>query len=120
MAYARFPFVLFIVSLTPTIARAEPATLRREHVTVSYDGVEQQHAEAFARIANAARTAAITRFAFDVPERITVHVDLKPSAKTRLWTDGNDTFNLTVRSADDLAPPATSGLFNLYGMCHEL
>ena len=55
-----------------------------------------------------------------MPQRITIHVDLKPDAKTRLWMDGNDTFNLTLARGDDLAPPTTSGVFNLYGMCHEL
>jgi hypothetical protein len=120
MAYARLRFFPILICLTPIIARAEQGTVQREHIAVHYDGVEEKHAEALARVAIAARAAALVRFAFDVPERITIHIDLKPSAKTRFWTDGNDTFNLTVARVDDLAPPATSGVFNLYGMCHEL
>jgi RNA polymerase sigma-70 factor (ECF subfamily) len=43
-----------------------------------------------------------------------------PGQPARLHTDGNDRVFLSLPSADKLARPQKSGVFNLYGMCHEL
>ena len=114
-------FLLAYVWFVAAVARGETATFTRDHVTVNYDGgIDRKHAEALARVTNAARRAAVERFGFDVPQRITIDVRHEPNGKARLWTDGADRFTLVVTSPDDLAPPATSGVFHVYGMCHEL
>lgn len=91
-----------------------------DHVTVHYNGITAEQAQSLARVADAARAATVARFGFDVPDRITVNVDCKPTNKVRLFTNGNDTYTLSIRTPADLAPPSESGINNLYGMCHEL
>ena len=39
---------------------------------------------------------------------------------TQLWTDGESQIFLHLQSKEVLAPASRTGVFNLYGMCHEL
>jgi hypothetical protein len=114
----RWHVVLFAVLVTSSAVPA--AIFKTEHVIVSYDGVTEAQAASLGRVAEAARKAAGERYGFDVPATITVNVNCKPDNKVALFTDGHDTYTLRVRTQADLAPPAQSGVFNLYGMCHEL
>ena len=73
------------------------------------------------RIAEAARTAAVRRDSGSTsPSTITVNVDCRRGNSVRLFTDGQDTYTLSIRSGFDLLPPGVCGIYNLYGMCHEL
>ena len=117
------PLLLVPVLSLCAVAVAEQKTLRTDHVTVEYDEakLEQAYPQAFARVTEAARKAAMERFGFtDVPEQITLRISVDPAQKCRLFTDGQDTFTLQLAGRRQLAPPAWSGIYNLYGMCHEL
>lgn len=101
-------------------AWAAEQTCRVDHVVVTYEGIGETYAAALGRTASAARAIAVGEFGFDMPESVRITVRAGPDQKTRLWTDGNDRFTLTVRSEGDLRRPSVTGIFHLYGMCHEL
>ncbi len=95
-------------------------TIRIDGVTVNYSGVSERYAQAIGRTVSSARASAIETFGFDMPDTIVVDVNAKSSGKVRLFNDGQDRFSLTVRSEQDLAQPSSSGVFHLYGLCHEV
>lgn len=101
-------------------ATAAAAEVRVPHVVVTYDAIGQKYAEAIAKTVAAAREVCATDYRFDMPSTIQVRVNVNPRQRPRLFNDGVDTFSLTVRSERDLAKPATSGIFHLYGLCHEV
>lgn len=103
----------------PLAALAEES-LRLDHVAVTYSGVDQDYAKALGRTVEAARAAAVEQFGMDMPETITLSVSLDPKGGTRLFCDGQDRLFLTVRNTRDLRKPSSSGVFHIYGMCHEL
>lgn len=94
--------------------------VRREGVVVSYTGISQHYAEAIARTVAAARAVAIEQFGFDMPQTITVTATCDPQSRVRLFNDGQDRFSLTIRSESDLRRPSVTGIFQLYGLCHEV
>ena len=100
-------------------ARAAEERIQREHVVVLYEGISRQYAEAIGRTVSAARAIAAERFGSDMPETITVTVAVDAEQR-RLFNDGWDRISLTVTSEKDLLRPSTSGVFNLYGLCHEV
>ncbi|HUU21236.1 MAG TPA: hypothetical protein VM389_01755, partial [Phycisphaerae bacterium] len=108
--------------LIPVAAHAgeEAKLLRSDHVVVSYSGVGEEYAKAIATTVEAARAVAADRFGSDMPNEITVTLRSDPGARVRLFNDGQDRFELTVRSEKDLRRPARSGIFHLYGLCHEV
>jgi hypothetical protein len=73
-----------------------------------------------AQVVSAARQAYVDEFAADMPATVIVEVECGPSHSTRLYTDGRDHIFLSLSGARKLAPPPASGVFNLYGLCHEL
>ena len=91
-----------------------------DHVTVTYKGVNKTYAEAIGRTVARARNTAVEQFGFDMPETIQVDVNLDPNEQVRLFNDGSDHIFLTVRSDENLLKPSTSGVFQIYGMCHEV
>ncbi|MHC4744293.1 MAG: hypothetical protein ACYS8Z_20450 [Planctomycetota bacterium] len=99
---------------------AKEQIYRTDNAVVAYSGIEAKYAEAIARTAEAARAIAVRQFGFDMPEtiKITVRCDLRQ--KVRLFNDGNDRLYLTVRAAEDLSKPSESGVFHIYGICHEI
>ncbi len=97
---------------------AEVATV--PHAKVSYEGIEARQANALAETIAAARKVYIDDFGFDMPDTVVCSVTCGPDEATRLYTDGEDRLFLSLPSKDKLAKPAKSGVFNLYGMCHEL
>jgi hypothetical protein len=92
----------------------------REHVVVTYDGISRSYAEAIGRAVAAARQEAVDHYGFDMPATIQIAVNVDPQGQVRLFNDGQDRFNLMVRSEKDLHKPSESGIFHLYGMCHEV
>ena len=115
-----FSLVALLILIPSAAARAESKTLRSGHVVVRYDGITEPQARSLARVADAARTSALERYGFDVPETIKVNVDCRLDNSVRLYTNGQDTYTLTLRTGFDLAPSGVCGIYNLYGMCHEL
>jgi hypothetical protein len=55
-----------------------------------------------------------------MPDTITMTATCDAKAETRLFNDGQDRVFLTIRSKDELRRPADSGMFHLYGLCHEV
>jgi len=101
-------------------AFAADATCRLDHAVVSYAGIGDEYAKAIARTVQAARTVALDQFDLDMPESILVHVECEANAAVRLYNDGQDRLFLTIRSERDLRKPGTTGIFHLYGLCHEV
>ncbi len=112
--------ILAALLAAPCAATAAEESVRAEHVVVVYDGIGEAYAKAIARTVEAARGAAVEQFGFDMPETITVQVSRDAGAPVRLFNDGQDRFSLTVHSEDDLRRPAASGVFHIYGLCHEV
>ena len=112
---------LILLAFTCAAAQsAEEKLLRSDHAAVTYVGIDEPHAQAITRIVAAARNAAADRFGFDMPASIAVTVNCRPDNTVRLFNDGQDHFDLTVRSAADLAQPGKSGIYHVYGLCHEV
>lgn len=113
--------VLLVTVLAVSLpAAGEDAICREDHAVVSYSGIDQAYAKAIARTVQAARAVAVEQFGFDMPKTITVSVRADAAARVRLFNDGQDRFSLTVRGLRDLRKPAASGIFHLYGLCHEV
>jgi RNA polymerase sigma-70 factor (ECF subfamily) len=100
-------------------APAEKVT-RLAHVEVTTSGISDAYANAIARTVEAARAVAIEQFGFDLPETIHVSAVADPKNGTRLFNDGEDHINLTIPSEAKLQRPAVTGIFHLYGFCHEV
>jgi len=113
----RFPACAFL-SLLPGLAAAE--VTRIPHVEVRHEGIDAVQASALAETLAAARVVYIEEYGFDMPEKAALQVTCRSGETTRLWTDGQDHLFLTIPSRDKLRRPAVTGVFNLYGMCHEL
>ena len=111
---------LILVVLAAGALPAAENTFNADHVTVTYSGIAESYAAALGRTASDARAVAASDFGFDMPEAITINITCAPDQKPRLWTDGRDHFQLTAASEKDLHKPAESGIFHLYGICHEV
>lgn len=99
----------------------EKATYQCDHVIVHYAGISKAYAEAIARTTRAARAIATDRYGFDMPQTFIVHIKVvAPGEHAHLWMNGKDTIYLDLRSAEKLRKPSESGLYNLYGICHEV
>ena len=98
---------------------APPETYTLKSVAVSYSGIGVDYAKAIARTVQAARDICVTDYGFSMPETIFINVNIDPSRKSHLFNDGADTFSLTIRDKRDLLRPAVSGIFHVYGLCHE-
>ncbi|UCH33370.1 MAG: hypothetical protein JSV65_12400 [Armatimonadota bacterium] len=91
-----------------------------DRTTVQHANVDSAYAEAIARICDAALAGYQEIYGIHMPERIKARVSLDPQQRLRLWTDGNSSIFLELGSERQLLPPAQSGVFNVYGLCHEL
>jgi len=99
---------------------ASAAEEKTDGALVSYEGIAAPYARAIARVVASARAVAVERFGMDMPDTIEVRVSVEPKGRPSLFNDGHDRFFLTVRSENDLRRPAESGIFTLYGLCHEV
>jgi len=90
------------------------------HVAAVGRNFPPAYANAICRTAAAARAAAIDQFGFDMPETIQIDLACDPNQAVRLFNDGKDHIYLTLRSEKDLLKPDRSGIFDIYGLCHEI
>jgi len=111
--------VVTLLAAALVAAADEGKTLRTEHVVVVYSGVGEAYPKAIARTVEAARAAA-EESGFDMPNVIDVRISADPKASPRLFNDGQDRIVLAVRTERDLRKPAESGVFQIYGLCHEV
>jgi hypothetical protein len=109
-----------VVVLVNIAVFAAADTVTRPHVRVEYSGIERNQAESIANVISTARQIYAEDFGADMPEMFAMEVEYGASHPTRLYTDGRDHIFLSLSSPKKLAPPAVSGVFNLYGFCHEL
>lgn len=116
MLSERLPMLLFVAVV---VVAAGGATFRGEHVDVVGADISEPYAQAIGRTVEAARRICLEQYGFDMPAVISVDVRIKDGHR-RLFNDGVGTFSLTVGSEDELARPAKSGVFHLYGLCHEV
>ena len=115
----RYLALLAVVVTVSAPAAAAEQTFRADGVAVTSTGVSQPYAAAIGRTVSAARAAALA-LGYDMPATIHVRASAGPGQKARLFNDGYDRFNLTLASAKDLRKPAVTGIFHLYGLCHEV
>jgi hypothetical protein len=80
--------------------------------------VDTAHVRALAETVASARDVYVD-LGYDMPETVNLSITCGGDS-ANLFTDGNDQLFLSIPSIDSLAPPAKSGVFNIYGMCHEL
>jgi RNA polymerase sigma-70 factor (ECF subfamily) len=111
--------------LTATILLLQAVALQADvvtipHAEVTYVGADVKWAKAMAEIMATARSIYVDEFASDMPETVHGELTVKAGEKTRLYTDGDAAMFLSVPSESKLAQPKKSGVFNLYGLCHEL
>ena len=104
----------------PLCAYGDEKVFRTNGAVVSYDGISEEYAEAIAATVATARDVAIEAWRFNMPKTISVTVRADRRGRVRLFNDGQDRFSLTVRSERDLRKPAASGIFQIYGLCHEV
>lgn len=112
------PLTALVFSIAGRLAAAATVTVPNAQFT--YEGLDGKWAQALAETAGAARKVYAEEFGSDVPKMIYGSVACRKGEQTRLYTDGKDHMFLYVPSVEKLAKPASSGVFNLYGMCHEL
>jgi hypothetical protein len=112
--------VLAAMMLATGVRPAAADWYRSDHVMVQYAGIDRSYAVAMTRIVERARATAIDRYGFDMPALIRVSVTINPKEKRRLSTDGRDRMFLVIRSKEDMQQPEQSGLFHIYGYCHEV
>jgi len=111
---------LSVVSVLVLTAMASAAAITAPNVQLGYEGIDDKYADAIAQTLSAALKVYTDDFGFDMPKTVVASVTCAEGTPTRLFTDGKDHVTLTIPSQDRLAKPAASGVFSLYGMCHEL
>jgi Tol biopolymer transport system component len=94
--------------------------IKKPGVVVEITWIDKTYGEAFANILFEARREYEQTFGLSLPETLTLQAQRQPQGTTKLWTDGEAYLFLTVESKEKLAPPARSGVFSVYGLCHEL
>ena len=112
--------VAVLAALPDFAAESDWQSIVTNRVTVRYANVDRAYAEAIGKIIETALAGYDTIYGLQMPERIQVRVSLSPQQRLRLWTDGDTAIFLELSSERQLAPPAESGVFNVYGFCHEL
>ena len=102
----------------PGLELAGFKTVELPRVMVSYAGFDEAYAAALGRILQEALKV-YEAHGFNMPQKVSLEAQIDP-AGTRLWTDGTSHIFLRLKSKDLLAPASRTGVFNIYGMCHEL
>jgi RNA polymerase sigma-70 factor (ECF subfamily) len=109
-----------VVALVGSLALCHIVVAAGTRVEIQQTGIDAKQAESIQKTLAAAASAYANVFGFDVPDVLHCSVKVAPGQPARLYTDGNDHVFLSLPSADKLARPQRSGVWNLYGMCHEL
>jgi hypothetical protein len=112
------PCLILIASLASATSRAASDQLTVPHVTITGCAIDTAHAHALAETIAAARDY-YAGLGFDMPETVTLSIHCGGNA-ANLFNDGSDQIFLSIPTTAALAPPEKSGVFNIYGMCHEL
>ncbi len=111
--------IIIFISMFCSFVFADGQVYRLDNAVVTYEGIEQIYAEAIGKTAETARAIAAKQFGFDMPQTIKVDIICDAKQRVRLFTDGQDMMYLTIRGESDLKKPQESGIFHIYGICHE-
>jgi hypothetical protein len=114
------PALYCVVLALPGRAAAAIRTTQTDHVTVASEGISEAYAQAMARTVSSARAVAVARYGFNMPQTIFVSAKAGQKERAQLFNDGQDHIFLTVLSEETLRRPALTGVFHLYGLCHEI
>lgn len=109
--------VLLGLILTALSGPAAAATVRGEHCTVQYSGIDAAYAQAMATVYDTAHAGYRDTLALKLPERVIIKVTTGAYA-TRLWTDGAGFIYLELADSADLEPGR--GYFHIYGICRQM
>ncbi len=110
---------VLLVLLTAGPVLADTQVYRTDGAVVEYDGIDEAYAAAIARTASLARKATVEQFGFDMPDSVSIRISVDPKKPLHLFTDGDRCFFLDLPTPDKLRPPQHSGVFTIYGICHE-
>jgi RNA polymerase sigma-70 factor (ECF subfamily) len=116
----RFDIALCLAAILAVCRSTGAAELELPHVRAAYDGINESHARALARTVEIARAICADKYGFEMPDAIRLNITAQAGQTVRLFNDGVDTFSLSLRSEADLRKPTVSGVFHLYGLCHEV
>jgi len=106
----------------PSFATSDDLTIPHAKVTTAEGSsctVDSVHARALAETMAAAREVYVG-LGFNMQETVNLSVTCVDRAGGRLFNDGQDSLFLSIPSLKALASPARSGIFHIYGVCHEL
>jgi len=112
--------LIFTVSLATATNAASADDVAIPHVKATWCAVGVANARALAETLAAARQVYSDELGFDMPETVNLSITCGSRTSAELFNDGHDQIFLSLSSLEELAPPSKSGVFNLYGMCHEL
>lgn len=112
--------VAVIVGLLVASPAQSSSTAVAPHVRVEYRELSPAQAQAIADTLSTAWTVYRDEFGFDMPDVVHVDAAIDRQASSRLFTYGNDHVYLTLPDASKLNRPEVSGVYNVYGLCHEL
>ncbi|MCX6992512.1 MAG: hypothetical protein NT011_05130 [Kiritimatiellaeota bacterium] len=104
----------------PKTGAVAEQTLEAPGAKVVSVGIPPAYAKAILTLTAEARRVYADQFKCNMPDAFVVRITKDPDGQTSLWTDGESEINLTVTSIATLAPSMQSGVFNIYGICHEL
>lgn len=110
--------LLSLLASVPAIASA--AQEKIGHAVVEYENIDAAYAKALGRTLDAAWKVYTTRYGFDMPQTVVLRVECGPDNRPQLFTDGSDHVTLVLDAPESLERPEKTGIFHLYGMCHEL
>ncbi|HWB07773.1 MAG TPA: hypothetical protein VG826_00915 [Pirellulales bacterium] len=118
--HPRIEFALCLTALLSGGSSIEASEIELPHVLATYSGIDELHARGVARTVEIARAICSEKYGFEMPDTIRINITARSGQTIRLFNDGVDTFSLSLRSEADLCKPATSAVFHLYGLCHEV
>lgn len=117
MTFRALVATLLVVASTAPVHAGE--TLAYGRVTVEHDLSEKAYPKAIAKIVDFAATRAVG-LGYDMPDAFRVHVTVDPRQAVRLSTTGDEQIRLRLKSEDQLGAPRKTGIFHVYGLCHEV
>src|SRR5258708_21775591 len=91
LAPLRWATVLCVAALL-AIPNARAAEFELPHVRATYDGIDEEHARAIARVVEAARAIDADRYGFEMPE--TIYVEVSAKAEDRKSTRLNSSHQI--------------------------
>jgi len=98
----------------------ETINITRPGIVVEAAGFSRPSVEALASILSEARREYEGAMGFTLPETVRLEAKMEPEGEVRLWTDGASSLFLRLQSPAQLAPSIRTGVFIVYGLCHEL